>query len=121
MSDSEKVVMRKEFFEGVSIFEEGDEATEAFVIEKGEVEIFRKEDDVTKQIAVIGEGETLGEMALIKGVKHSSSAVARQKTRVAIVSKAMMDEKLSQCDPLIKSMIFRLTDRLYKSNADKFS
>jgi len=117
--EKEKVIIRKEYFEGVAIFNEGDEALEAFVIEKGEVEIFRAEDGVRQQIAIIGEGDTLGEMALIKGVKHSSSAVAHTKTRLAVISKKMMDEKISQCDPLIKTMLYRFVDRLQKSNTDK--
>ncbi|NCT40481.1 MAG: cyclic nucleotide-binding domain-containing protein [Alphaproteobacteria bacterium] len=119
MLEKEKVIIRKEYFEGVAIFNEGDEALEAFVIEKGEVEIFRAEDGVRQQIAIIGEGDTLGEMALIKGVKHSSSAVAHTKTRLAVISKKMMDEKISQCDPLIKTMLYRFVDRLQKSNTDK--
>ena len=120
MPGTQKIVVRKEFFEGVSIFKEGDVALEAFIIEKGEVEVFRTEDGVKKTIAILGEGETLGEMALIKGINHSSSAVAPTKTRLAIISKRIMDEKLEQCDPLIKSMLHRFTDRLYQSNKDKF-
>jgi len=120
MGNSDKVIIRKEFFEGVRIFKEGDEAKEAFIIEKGEVEVFRTEEGVRKTIAILGEGETLGEMALIKGADHSSSAVAHTKTRLAIISKRVMDEKLALCDPLIRSMLHRFTDRLHKSNDDKF-
>ena len=120
MSDLDKVVIRKEFFEGVTIFEEGDDALEAFVIEEGEVEVFRVEDGVRKRIALVGKGETLGEMSLIKGAKRSSNAVAHKKTRMAIISKKIMDEKLASCDPLIRAMLHRFTDRLHKSNDDKF-
>ena len=120
MDDSEKVIIRKEFFEGVTIFESGDEASEAFIIEKGEVEVFREEDGVRKQIALLGEGETLGEMALIKGAQHSASAIAHTKVRLAIISKSVMEDKPDACDPLIKAMLHRFTDRLHKSNEDKF-
>ena len=120
MEGTEKVVIRKEFFEGVSIFEEGDEAIEAFIVETGEVEVFRIESGVRQQIAILGEGDTLGEMALIKGVKHSSCAVAHTKARLAIISKHVMDKKMQACDPLIRAMLHRFTDRLYKSNQEKF-
>lgn len=118
MSSNDKVIIRKEFFEGVKLFEEGEDATEAFVIETGEVEVYRTENGIRKIIAAVGVGETLGEMALIKGSKRSASAVAKQKTRVAIISKEAMTEKLDNCDPLIKTMLHRLTDRLQKSNKD---
>ena len=109
---SDDSITKQQFPEGTTIFEAGGEATEAFLIEEGEVKIMKGD----KEVATLGQGDIFGEMALIKGTNHSSSAVASQKTPLVIITKDLLHQKLEESDPLIAGLIHMFIKRLYKSN-----
>lgn len=55
------------------IFREGDEGNSMYIIEKGEVEIKKKD----KVLTLFGAGDTFGEMALFEKERRSADAVSR--------------------------------------------
>ncbi len=115
----DKSLLRRQYIEDVTIFESGDEAVEAYVIEEGGVQIYRKEDGVRHDLATLGPGDIFGEMALIKKSNRTSFAVATERTVVAIVTKELLEEKMQNSDPLIKALVHLLVKRLYRSNDEK--
>ena len=63
----EEITVRKRFARGDVIFRERDQASEAFVIESGRVEISTDVDFEPRVLAVLGPGEMFGEMAALDG------------------------------------------------------
>ena len=69
------------------IFEEGETGDAVYLIISGKVEIraaVRSENP--RMLAVLGEGEVVGEMALFGDCPHIASAIALEKTTVTAVS-----------------------------------
>jgi CRP-like cAMP-binding protein len=58
---------------GDTIFKEGDEGTAMYIIEKGQVEIRKKD----KTLSFFAKASVFGEMALFEGAKRSADAIAR--------------------------------------------
>ena len=55
-------------------------------------------------------------MAIIKGVPHSSNAVADDKTTLVFITKDVLQQKIEESDPLIAGLLHMFIKRLYKSN-----
>ena len=115
----DKSLNKREYIEGVNIFESGGTSSEAYLIEAGKVDIYREEDGTRHEIASLGPGDIFGEMALIRKQPHTSFAVAAEKTLVVIITQDMIDEKLESTDPLIKALVHLFIKRLYRSNDEK--
>ena len=62
---------------GEFIFREGETANYAYVVEQGEVEIFKASAEGDLTLASISKGAIIGEMALIDGLPRSASAVSK--------------------------------------------
>lgn len=67
---------------GHSIAEEGDEATEIYIVKKGSVEVTKRahETSIPHKISVINAGETIGEVALLDSARRSASLRATEPT-----------------------------------------
>ena len=66
---------------GNNFFQEGDLATSMFVLEKGEVAIFRTLNGVRHKLRTLGSGDCFGEMALMECHPRSATAQAVQDCR----------------------------------------
>ncbi len=115
----DKTLMKRQYLEDVVIFEDGDSADEAYLIEEGSIQIYRKENGVRHDIATLEEGEIFGEMSLITGKKHTSYAVATEKTLLVLITEKTIEEKLKDSDPLIQALVHLLIKRIYRSNDEK--
>lgn len=114
---NDKSLISREYIEGVHLFKQGDEAKEAFLVYSGAVRIYKKDGNEEKELAILGSGEIIGEMALITHKdKHSSYAVAHEKSVVVVITKDALQKKLSNADPLLNTMLLKLAERVYKSN-----
>ena len=109
---------RIEYIQGVTIFKEGDEVNNAYLIESGEVEIFRNENGKQVTLAVLGPGEILGEMGVISGNKRCASAVALEKTYLVKVDKEIIQDQISESNTIVKAILQSTAKRLEKTNAD---
>lgn len=112
----EKGLKKVQYLPGVTIFEEGDGAREAYFIREGRVRITRIVDDEEVELAILEEGDTLGEMSLIRKRPRSAKATAIERTTMVIITEDMMDEKLAETDGLVRAMLHKATERLYKQN-----
>jgi CRP-like cAMP-binding protein len=68
--------------EGTHLVREGEFAYEFFVIEEGSAEVLREGDHV----ADLGPGDFLGEMGIVTQSPRNASVVAREPTRVMVLS-----------------------------------
>lgn len=65
-----------EKYPGTHLFREGDTAAHAYVIERGEVELYRTVNNARRVVARAGEGNVLGDIAMFRGEPYISSARA---------------------------------------------
>jgi len=80
-------ITKETFKAGEFIFFEGDIESHFYIIEKGEVLIFTKDQNGGKiEIARFKDGETFGEFALIDTGTRSASAQAVSETKVMKIS-----------------------------------
>ena len=63
-------------YQGTHLFREGEPAVHAYVIEKGEVELYRTASGRRRVVARAGEGNVLGDIAMFRGEPYISSARA---------------------------------------------
>jgi CRP-like cAMP-binding protein len=101
----DKVLERKVFQMGETIFKEGDEGHRAYVVQAGGVEIFKIKDGKKVVLGIVRPGGIFGEMALIDDVPRMASAAAIDVTTVILISRQMLEQKLSKADPFLRGLI----------------
>ena len=105
---------RREFGAGSIIFKEGEEASDAYLIESGTVEIaIRSKHDRRVVVNELTRGDLFGEMALIAGCKRTAAAVAVSDVCVIVVSRETFDEKLAAIDPVMGRVLSTLVKKLH--------
>jgi CRP-like cAMP-binding protein len=63
-------------YPGTHLFKEGDEATSAYLVQAGEIDLYRKADGKRRVVARVGPGSVLGDIAMFGGGTYISSAQA---------------------------------------------
>ena len=101
MQKQQRVLERKIFFAGQTIFNEGDRGDRAYLIQSGHVDIVKNE----MPLAKLGPGELFGEMALVDDKPRMASAVADGEVSLVIISRETFKEKLSKTDPFIRGLL----------------
>jgi EAL domain-containing protein (putative c-di-GMP-specific phosphodiesterase class I) len=96
---------------GEWLFHEGDPGDTAFVIENGLLEVCREQDGKRERVAQLGPGDMLGEMSLIDKLPRSASAFARLPTRLRVIDRSHLDEKLGDADPLLRLLLKMILKR----------
>lgn len=64
--------------QGHGVFRAGDEAKAAFIVLRGAVEIVAAREGRERRVAVLGPGQLVGFMSVLREAKHSSSGYARE-------------------------------------------
>jgi EAL domain-containing protein (putative c-di-GMP-specific phosphodiesterase class I) len=103
---------RQIFPAGAKIFTEGDEGHFAYAIEQGTVEVSQLSKGRKVVLARLGDGELLGEMALVDGSPRSATAVATEETQVIVFERDDLQNRVNQADPLVQLLVRMTLDRL---------
>ncbi len=111
-------VFRRTFPAGMPIFEEGDSGQAAYIIEQGKVEIFSRREGGDKVLAELGPGEIFGEMALIDNDPRSASARSTGDTRVVVIDRDQILNRLEDTEPVIVLLIKILLHRFRTTQRD---
>lgn len=99
------------------IFKQGQVGDHAYLIEHGQVEIFHTlKNDQEAHLAILGQGELFGEMALIDANIRSASARALSDCRLLIIGKDQLTEKIGVSDPVVQLIMRILLKRLRQQN-----
>jgi len=69
-------------YPGAHLFKEGTESSAVFLVESGEVEVYRGNGPTRKVVSRVGPGSVLGDIAMFSGGPHISSAQAATRVRV---------------------------------------
>ncbi|MEQ8162464.1 MAG: serine/threonine-protein kinase, partial [Smithellaceae bacterium] len=93
---------KKLFTSGQFLMHEGEEAGEAYLIDKGKVQVYRQAEGGGKLVlGTLSEGDIVGEMALITNDKRSASVKALEDTEVSVLTKDILLRNLKKLPPYI--------------------
>jgi CRP-like cAMP-binding protein len=102
----------REFPAGTVLFEEGQPGHVMYIVVAGEIEIRRRLGHGDRVLAVLGDGEFFGEMAILSGRPRSATAVTRSAARLLVIDgttfEAMLRARPEIALRLIKSLAARL-------------
>ena len=101
-------VLGRVYDNGEVIVRQGEMGNCMYVIQAGQVEVLREEEGKQVRLAVLGEGEVFGEMALFEGEVRSATVRVLGGARVLTVDKRTFFRRVSE-DP---STAFRILQRM---------
>jgi len=97
---------------GEYIFREGDEADSLYLIHKGKIKICKSTDRSEKRIQVLGEGEFVGEMAIINSLPRSADAIAMEDSELIKMNRESFNATIEDNHQFALSFIKFLSSRL---------
>ncbi len=108
----------KTFEAGDVLFHENDVAESLYIIQSGQLRLYKPKGKGFIDLAILRSGEVLGEMAYFdeKSRRRSCSAAAMVKTEVVEISFLAFAKTIEGLNPWFKTIINTLADRLRKTN-----
>lgn len=117
LSKIAKLGVLKKFKKGSIILLEEETGSALFVIVSGKVKVVRADDDGREVIlAILGDSDFFGEMAILDGLARSASVVATTKADVFMIHRNDFLRLLHDYPPLSVSLLRELTMRLRKAD-----
>jgi len=105
---------------GEILFHDGDPAESLFIIQKGQIRLFKPKGKGFIEIGVLRAGEVIGEMAYFdedgSGKKRSCSASALTGVEIVEISFLAFGKTMQSLNPWFKTIINTLATRLRKTN-----
>ena len=104
--------IRRELFPGEVLFQQGDPAGSAWLVERGEV-VLQVESEAGPQPPLdFGPGELIGELALLDGAPHRATAVARGEAVLLAIDAQQFDERVQASDPVVRALLDSVRTRM---------
>ncbi len=97
---------------GEVLFVEGSLGQRAYVIQEGQVEIFKTSNGQEVQLAVRQAGDVIGEMALLEATPRSASGRALTDSRLVAIGYEQLDRLLNTNPAAARTMLHTVTARL---------
>ncbi len=94
-----------QFSAGQTIFSEGDDGVEMFIIDSGRVRIWRGAAGKEHVLGYIEQGSIFGEMALINNKPRIASATADSDVVCFVVSKQDFQERYQNVNSFVKTIV----------------
>ena len=98
-------VFSKRFAAGEEIFRIGDQGHNAYIIERGKIDVSTVHDGENVVIARLGEGEIFGEMSMIDDAPRSATATATEDTEVVVIQQSRFIQPLTSTDPMMNLLL----------------
>lgn len=100
------------------LFHEGDVASSLYIIQKGQLRLFRPKGKGYIELAVLHPGEVIGEMAYFDDNNRgrSCSAITITETEVVEISFEAFGKAIGGLNPWFKTIVHTLANRLRKAN-----
>ena len=102
---SETILQRQTLQAGDRVFKEGEEGHLAYIVQSGEVEIFKVIDRVETVLGRIGQGGIFGEIALIDSQPRMAGARASKGSTIIVVNHTTFEQKIKKADPFIRGLL----------------
>ena len=106
----------RRYSKGQTIFSEGDESREAFILRSGSVEVSIGKGLDRKVLDVITANQMFGEMGLIGNTARTATVKCLEDTVVTVVEREMIEIKIRDMDPYIRYLMQSLIDRLARTS-----
>ena len=97
---------------GKVLFREGEAGDDAYIVEKGEIEISIDLPTGKKVIAELGKGEIIGEMSLITGRTAFGNGNRFGQIELLVLKRDRLLKPIEAADPIMQLMIQMIVDRL---------
>jgi CRP-like cAMP-binding protein len=111
-----RILDRRVFQAGQTVFKAEELGTHAFLIKSGAVEIVKDSGDGEIVIARLGPNEIFGEMALFNRGKRSTSARAAAQSECVLLTTANLEKLMEDANPGVAALIKTLVRRLNELN-----
>lgn len=112
------VILERRFVpQGAKIIDEGEMGTHAFLIQSGEVRVFVNHDGREIELARLGTGQIVGEMAMLSDGPRTASVQATEDCNLIVISRQQFQDKMRDTDPMIRAIVQMLAKRLIDGNA----
>lgn len=118
MSDDD-ILKREEIKAGDVFIKEGEDGKNAYVIQSGSVRVFKNEGEKQVDLAELGPGNIIGEVALILDEPRVASIQAKEDTTLIVITRENFEEKLKESDSTVRSVLKLLSHRLKAQNVNK--
>ena len=96
---------------GALIFNQGDDADFAYLVEEGWVEIFSHQDGQRRVLALVGPGEMFGEMAVIDSSPRSASAAVAEECCLVRIGRDQFNALIGRIEPFQAELMRKLVAR----------
>lgn len=100
---------------GTILFEEGQACTGMFIIQKGQVRLYKKVGKEEVTIDVLKEGDFFGEMACLIGQPRSINAVVEGESQILVVQPEVLDSLFRGTSGIGLKVVANLAARLKKA------
>ncbi len=97
---------------GAYVFRQGESGAEMFIIQEGKVEILVQQGPRGVPLAVLGEGDFFGEMAVLEELPRTASARALTPCRLLRIDRATFDQLIRHDPEIAIRMLRKLCHRL---------
>jgi CRP-like cAMP-binding protein len=106
------IVRRKS---GESLYQEGDLGSEMYVVQSGEVRLFRLHDGQKEELAIMEKGDFFGELAVLEGLPRTSAAEAVGDIELIEINSATFDRMIRANIEIAVRMLRKLSNRLQEA------
>src|SRR4051794_39107665 len=106
----------RDFPAGTVLFEEGQPGHVMYIVVAGEIEIRRRVGEAERMLAMLGDGEFFGEMAILSGRPRSATAVVRSAARLLVIDGTTFEAMLRARPEIALRLIKALAGRLDATN-----
>jgi CRP/FNR family cyclic AMP-dependent transcriptional regulator len=106
----------KDFKEGEIFFFEGERGEEMFIIQVGSVGVYKKVQNLNKEIATLKAGDFFGEMSLILNEPRSATIKALEGTSVIVINKNTFTQMLAENNKISIKMVEALAARVRETD-----
>lgn len=103
--------------QGEILFQEGDLASEMYVVQSGAVRLFRVRDGAKQELAVMEKGDFFGELAVLEGLPRTSAAEAVGDIELIEINSATFDRMIRANIEIAVRMLRKLSNRLQEANS----
>ncbi|WP_350342719.1 Crp/Fnr family transcriptional regulator [Proteinivorax tanatarense] len=108
-------VVHKTYKKGEKLFLQGDIAQNLYIINSGKIKVFKDSSNGKEQILyILTDGDTIGELSLLKKETINYSAVAMENTRVCMLTSHDFQQVIRQESEIILKIMETVGERLQK-------
>ena len=109
---SETILQRQTLQAGDRIFKESEKGQLAYIVQSGEVEIFKVIDGIKTVLGRIAQGGIFGEMALINFQPRMADARASKGSTIIVVNRTTFEQKMKKADPFNRGLLNILVNHI---------